>query len=848
MSPLRVLVVQAETDVLADAIAQALSRAPEVALVSPFAVPIERLDDMLADGVADIEVMIAIGNVLTGLTDKWLSKYPHLVLSHVAISPDVVHIKVRNIGLHQMLLALRALARSPARHPSRRRLEYRLVASTTSASHFGGEVIEMQRDGRPLHRAVIEWLDKQLLRHCGTSTTDSDEVRGLSRSAFSIQAQLMSQADANERVPRDARLDESTALLLTAIDNAATSGEPLGMLFSALGLTQLEMCALLIALAPELDQKYQTVFGFLHDDLTRRAASLGLICAVLGEPSEIRHELGGSCGLLYWRLITSSNTLPCSEDMIRVDAPVVDWLLGNDSALLEEAERSGLTRTTPWPGAGWMHHPDDTLSREKLAARLTGARGQDTWVALCGPDADGWSALLESVAADAGLRLLRISLGELTKLEPGQRRDSVTSLVRAALLLGCLPVVDATDPNPTDVDLRALAELRDALERARRFGVIVSMDVGRFAGTLPLASNGVLYRPASSPARLGAALSTAAHEIGIDLPAADAERLARSTPPRFAVIHDAMRLAQANTTDGGSGDADTTSISACLRNVSAPRLPRFARRVVPVVGLDQVILPEDRRAQLDELVAHVEHASLVLGEWGFESGRTPSRGIAALFCGASGTGKSMAAEAVAHALHTDAWLVDLAQVVSKYIGESEKNLDIVFSEAEQAGAVLVFNEADVLFSKRGEVRDAHDRYANMEVAYLLQRMEQFSGLAVLTTNFRQNVDQAFLRRLRFVVEFPKPDARAREAIWQQCLPASAPRAADVDCRFLARRLELTGGSIAQITLRAAFAAAQEQCKEIGLRHILAATRAELLKFGMVSVERDLAAFEASCAA
>jgi SpoVK/Ycf46/Vps4 family AAA+-type ATPase len=204
----------------------------------------------------------------------------------------------------------------------------------------------------------------------------------------------------------------------------------------------------------------------------------------------------------------------------------------------------------------------------------------------------------------------------------------------------------------------------------------------------------------------------------------------------------------------------------------------------------------------------------------------------------------MAAHAIARALRTETYVVDLSRVVSKYIGESEKNLDVVFSDAERAGAVLLFDEADALFGKRSEIKDAHDRYANIEVAYLLQRIEAFSGLAVLTTNFRQNLDQAFVRRLRFVVDFPRPDAAAREAIWRQCLPRTAPVADDVRVRALARRLDLTGGNIRQTTLRAAFLAASDGAASIRMTHVLEATRAELLKLGMTGAERELAALEA----
>jgi SpoVK/Ycf46/Vps4 family AAA+-type ATPase len=241
---------------------------------------------------------------------------------------------------------------------------------------------------------------------------------------------------------------------------------------------------------------------------------------------------------------------------------------------------------------------------------------------------------------------------------------------------------------------------------------------------------------------------------------------------------------------------------------------------------------------LREIVGQVRDAATVLDQWGF-SGQMPyGRGIGALFSGPSGTGKTMAAQAIAKAIDAELYHVDLARIVSKYIGETEKNLDAVFTEAERGAAVLLFDEADALFGKRSDVKDAHDRYANIEVAYLLQRIESFAGLAILTTNFRRNIDQAFLRRFRFTIEFPQPDAAAREAIWQQCLPAEAPRADDLDFRFIARRLELSGGNIRQITVRAAFAAAAEN-KPIAMKHLVEATRAELVKIGMHQAEREL---------
>jgi SpoVK/Ycf46/Vps4 family AAA+-type ATPase len=255
------------------------------------------------------------------------------------------------------------------------------------------------------------------------------------------------------------------------------------------------------------------------------------------------------------------------------------------------------------------------------------------------------------------------------------------------------------------------------------------------------------------------------------------------------------------------------------------------------LGWDDLVLPEALKAELHAIPVQVEQGAKVWEEWGF-SRRVPyGQGVAALFAGPSGTGKTMAAQIIAAEMAVPLFHVDLAQTVSKYIGETEKALGRIFDAAEGAGAVLLFDEADALFGKRSEVRDAHDRYANIEVAYLLQRMEEYRGLAILTTNAKQNVDTAFLRRLRFVVDFPTPDAGDREKIWKSMFPSDAPLGEDVDLAFLAQRLALTGGNIQQIALRAAFDAAAENSKTINMGHVVAATRRELNKLGMQGTER-----------
>jgi SpoVK/Ycf46/Vps4 family AAA+-type ATPase len=245
-----------------------------------------------------------------------------------------------------------------------------------------------------------------------------------------------------------------------------------------------------------------------------------------------------------------------------------------------------------------------------------------------------------------------------------------------------------------------------------------------------------------------------------------------------------------------------------------------------------VVLPKAQRRQLETIISHVKVGGKVLRDWKFGA-LLDARGVSALFTGESGTGKTTAAHAIASELGTDLYVIDLARIVSKYIGETEKNLDIIFNEAERAGAVLLFDEADALFGKRGTVKDAHDRYANIEVAYLLQRVELFDGLAILTTNHPGNIDPAFGRRLRFTVDFPFPAPADRLLIWEQAFPPHSPhRGREIDFSLAARRLEVNGGSIRQIALHALMAAAAGSPDGVvRCDHLREATRTELARLG-----------------
>jgi len=294
--------------------------------------------------------------------------------------------------------------------------------------------------------------------------------------------------------------------------------------------------------------------------------------------------------------------------------------------------------------------------------------------------------------------------------------------------------------------------------------------------------------------------------------------------------------ALANAAAEGDDAPDFGSLlwDAC-RAQSRSRMDGLAQRIDSRAGWDDIVLPEAQMRTLREIAAQVHQRAVVYERWGFAAKGRRGLGISALFAGSSGTGKTLAAEVLANDLRLDLYRIDLSQVVSKYIGETEKNLRRVFDAAEDGGAVLLFDEADALFGKRSEVKDSHDRYANIETSYLLQRMEAYSGLAILTTNMKGVLDTAFMRRLRFVVQFPFPDAAQRAAIWRGVFPAQTPTES-LDLSKLAR-LNVAGGNIRNIAMQAAFLAAHAG-EPVRMTHLLEAARGEYTKLEKSMAESE----------
>jgi SpoVK/Ycf46/Vps4 family AAA+-type ATPase len=292
--------------------------------------------------------------------------------------------------------------------------------------------------------------------------------------------------------------------------------------------------------------------------------------------------------------------------------------------------------------------------------------------------------------------------------------------------------------------------------------------------------------------------------------------------------------------DEADGTVTAPDLDAAARWQSGAGLAGLALRLESRPAWADLVLPAEPMEQLRDVCEAARYRALVFDEWGFGRKLALGKGLNVLFAGPSGTGKTMAAQAISGELSLDLYKIDLSLVVSKYIGETEKYLARIFADAEAGSLILFFDEADALFGQRSEVRDAHDRYANIEVSYLLQKLEEHDGIVILATNLRKNMDEAFVRRMQFAVDFPFPAERERRRIWENIWPSEACLAPDLDPGRLARRFELTGGNIRNIAVAAAFHAASEG-SPVTMAHLLRATRREYQKLGRVTSEEEFAA-------
>ena len=595
---------------------------------------------------------------------------------------------------------------------------------------------------------------------------------------------------------------------------------PLLAVWKRFGLDTFQRQCVLLAYLPEADRKYEKLYAYLQDDMTRRTPDVALAVELLtpaeAEPEAYRARLAGRGGFL--RLFDRERL---EQGNLTLRAPVREYLIAG--ALADTPDRRCFDGRTDRPDGPLVIHgetarrldaalesadactvllsgPPGTGKRFQVAHLMARHRRRCVFADVSGGD---WQARAEDAALAADLLDACLCLYHLDREEGGPETDAMLPVLEALelrsgkrFLLSARPLSAGLTGLAVELEL-PMPDERERLELFRS----ALRDV-------PLAADCSLEELAAkfrfSPRQIRAACAQAAGLARLE----------------------------------GLAAADRGLLHRCCHRQAIHRLGELASRVPAAFGWDDVVLPEEPKRLLRQACGHIRHQHQVYFRWGFDQKVRYGRGLSILFAGAPGTGKTMCAQVIANQLDLELYKINLSQIVSKYIGETEKNLRAIFQEARHAGCILFFDECDALFGKRNEVKDAHDRNANVEVAYLLQQLEEHDGVCILATNLMGNIDAAFLRRITYVVRFPFPEPPMREAIYRRMVPPGAPLADDIDWAFLAGKFQLSGGHIKNIVLAAAFLAAG-QGEPISMRHLLRAAVDELKKNDIVVVREEL---------
>jgi hypothetical protein len=653
---------------------------------------------------------------------------------------------------------------------------------------------------------------------------------------------------AEEPEPVDLRLDQLSREIAWRTAASIRDGVALRLvrLSDRFGLAGLDLDIVVGCLAPELDRRYDRLYAYLQDDVTRPQPTvdllLNLYCPDLATRVSARRRFGPAAPLIRDHLVhldtdpdRQAGTLLTRT--VRLDARVAGFLLGDDE--IDHRLRPFLRLVVPTEGLPGLVLPGE-LRRQlaRLIRHTRFKRGPGALLVYCqGRYGTGRRTATAAWGHALGAPLLTVAGKRLAALDVGEFTMLAGLIGREARLQGALldwQGFDALLPADRSAHLAALLRLLETVPGPVFLAGEAPWEPSDQLREIPFVRL-TFPEPTATERVLLWRLALGAEGLALDLDPA----------PGLAAVGGTFRL-----TGGQIRDAAATAGNlAAARDPADPRiteadlhaacrlhsnrgLAALATRITPRYGWDDLVLPGRQLEQLREVHDQIRYSALVYETWGFDRKLALGRGLAVLFAGPPGTGKTMAADVLANVLGLELYRIDLSTVVSKYIGETEKNLAEIFSGGGSSNAILFFDEADALFGKRTQVRDAHDRYANIETSYLLQRVEEYDGVVILATNLRKNLDDAFVRRLHATVEFPVPGVAERRRIWTQVWPAATPRDPDLDLDLLAREADVAGGSIRNIALAAAFLAAADG-GVVTMAHLLRATEREYQKMGKV---------------
>ena len=715
-------------------------------------------------------------------------------------------------------------------------------------------------------------LHREILRLRATYQLSLDEFRGLYVSDQQVDALINSQQSDVDIEYVSALTAEAQAL---AIEAALLAPQCMSWqhVVDEFGLSVVEQDILLLALAPEFDLKYETLYAYLNNDITRKWPTRDLALRLLASDStqklRVRQHLSLESTLFSEGLLNTIQAAsqrpswladgyfvsPAASSFL-LDVPYRDPRLAGfveqcepsmpwDKVPLTEDKRSGLRRIVN------LFKPPLSGGTAPLLV-FEGRYGAGTWEAA------------EALCFDLSVPLLRVDMeaarasGEpLRKLAQAltlQRRLNPSGIYLDACAslfdkegrpspdaYGFLVQLSSTPRKGSKHALPFKRERSDADECSKASPIFLAFEPGNSWRELTKAQRVVSFKfdDPDYTTRLSLWMTSLA-ERGASICESDVKALADRfvlTPGQIrdavTAVLDAQRLSKEQPTHA----LESQILFGAARAQSDQNLGTLAVKVNTVHTWEDLILPRSTRSRVKEVTAAIKYRHVVYSEWGFERRITLGKGLKVLFAGASGTGKTMTAGVIARDLGLDLYKIDLSAVVSKYIGETEKNLDRIFRAAQCSNAILFFDEADALFGKRSETKDAHDRYANIEVAYLLQKIEEYEGVVILASNLSKNIDEAFSRRMHYVVEFPLPDESHRERLWRGMFPSEVPLGEDVNFQFLAKQFQLAGGDIRNVALDAAFLAAQDG-KIITMKQLVTAMSRQMMKQGQIPSPTD----------
>jgi hypothetical protein len=635
----------------------------------------------------------------------------------------------------------------------------------------------------------------------------------------------------------------------------------LDALAEAFDLSCQDIDTFLICLAPALDLRYERLYGYLQDDVTRKQPSLYLLLNLLCPGGKGRWQFQANFGddhpLLNHFLVevggeTGANFPGLLGKPLQVDVTIASWLLGRYQPNIRLGEY--VTYLKPEDGRTDRLLVSAFIDSASFRSVVNLPESEAPVIVFYGPDPTAQDAAARQLACQFDRYLLRVDLAAADR-DRVSLFDMTRRVLRDARLTGAIPFFvgwdsclvpkqggDSAGAEGTARPAQMVDLLPKLLKEVCQFPgpvIIGGEAIWQVAGIERQKSIYWLEFPAPDYQQRSALWHHFLDELAS--PWVDPQLDIVAISSHFGLLGGQIRDAVITAVDKARQENHPIGVHdliAAARRRSNTTLGALAVKIEPRYSWSDLILPADQLTMLHEIGQTVRSRALVLEEWEVGNKLVSSFGIPILFSGPPGTGKTMAAEVIAKDLELDLYKIDLSTIVSKYIGETEKNLEKIFNEAESSNAILFFDEADAIFGKRSEVKDAHDRYANIEVSYLLQRMERYNGVTILATNLRANLDEAFSRRLQFAVDFPFPDEHHRKEIWLTLFPPKVPCDPNLDFELLARRFRLAGGNIRNILVSAAYQAAADG-QRMTMTHLLHGVRRELQKMGRLVNEKDM---------